>query len=112
MAEARYHHGITDGVLQAFITGREFAGTMVEHRVGLCHHHNPGGFPVAQPGDGIVDCTALRFPNRLFIKKFNPDDAIFEELYRRKIKADTFNDFHNLKVIYFLEESNFTKRFI
>lgn len=112
MAEAAGYHRITDGILQAFIAGRKLAGAMIEYRIGLCHHHDPGRFPVAECTDGIVDLTALRFSNGLFVKKLDPDNAVFEELYRSKIKTDTFNNFHILKVIYFLEESNFTNRFM
>lgn len=112
MAEAARHHGITDGILQAFITGRKFPRPMIKYRVRLRYHHDAGLFSITQSTDGIVDLTALRFSDGLLVKKFYPDDAVFEELYRSKIKADTFKNFHILKVIYFLEESNFTKRFM
>lgn len=112
MAEAAGHHRITDGIFQAFIAGGKFPCAMIKYRIGLCYHHNTGLFSVAQGTNGIIDITALRFSNGLLVKKLYPDYAVFEELHRSKIKTDTFNNFHILKVIYFLEESNFTKRFM
>lgn len=112
MTEAGNNHGICDRVLQAFIAGGKFAGAVVKYRIGLRHHHDSGRFPIAQGTDGVVDRTALGHSYGLLIKKLDPDHTVFEELSRSKIKADTFYDFHNLKVIYFLEESNFTNRFM